>query len=90
MSGVSKNDWKGLWAVLWRTLILGPIVWILGLVLLFLVLALLIVPPFYAVLAFFNGDWLFGILALTGWLVVLRFRRPMLRWTLKGIEYGDI
>jgi len=90
MSGVSKNDWKGLWAILWRTLILAPILWILGLVLLSLVLAVLILPPFYVVLAFFVGDWLLGILTLIGWLVVLRFSRPMLRWTLEGIEYGGI
>ncbi len=89
MSDVSKNDWKGLWSILWRTLILGPIVWIIGMVLLFLVLALLIMPPFYAVLAFLTGNWLSGILALAGWLAVLHFRRPILRWTLQGIEYGD-
>jgi len=90
MSSVSKSDWKGLWSVLWRTLILGPVVWILGLALLALVFAAFILPPFYVVLAFFTGDWFCGILTLTGWLIVLCFRRPILRWALEGIEYGGI
>lgn len=74
----------------WRILIFGPIVWILGLALLLLVMTAFVVPPIYAILAFYTGDWLFGIVALAGWAVVLRFRRPLLRWTLEGIEYGSI
>ncbi|MBE0545552.1 MAG: hypothetical protein IH623_29805 [Verrucomicrobia bacterium] len=90
MPGLTKNDWRGLWSVLWRILILGPIVWILGLALLLLVLAAFVVPPIYAILALYTGDWLFGIVALAGWAVVLRFRRPLLRWTFEVIEYGSI
>jgi len=90
MSGVSKNDWKGLWAVFWRTFVFGPAVWIFGLALLLLVFAAFILPPLYAVLAFFTGDWFWGILALTGWLIVLRFRRPILHWALEGIECGGL
>lgn len=76
--------------MLWRILILGPIVWILGLALLLLVLGAFVVLPIYAILAFYTGDWLFASVALAGWTVVLRFRGPLLRWTLEGIEYGSI
>jgi len=59
MPGITKNDWKGLWVVLWRVLIFGPIVWTFGLAFLLAVMAALVAPPCYAALAFFSGDWLF-------------------------------
>jgi hypothetical protein len=90
MVGLTKNDCKGLWAILWRTLIFGPILWIVGLLLLMSVLGAFIVPPIYAVLAFFTGDWLWGITALIAWLVVLRFRKPLLRWAFEGIEHAGM
>ena len=80
----------GLWAVLWRVLVLCPILWIFGLAFLLVVVAALVVPPFYAAFAIFTGDWLFAAAALLGWFVVLRFRRPLLRWTLQGIEYASL
>jgi hypothetical protein len=61
-----------------------------GFVLLLLVIAAFVAPPLYAALAFFTGDWFFGIAALAAWAVLLRFRRPMLHWTLEGIEYASI
>jgi hypothetical protein len=88
MPGLTRNDRKGLWAILWRTLIFAPILWILGLLLFTLVLGAFIVPPIYAVLAFFAGDWLWGITALIVWFVLLCFRRPILRWTFEGIEHA--
>jgi len=87
--GLTKNDGKGLWAILWRVLIFGPILWIFGLALLLLVMAAFIAPPFYAAFALYSGDWLLGVASLMGWFVVLRFRRPILRWLLEGIEYSD-
>jgi len=90
MPGLKRNDLKGLWAILWRSLILGPVLWLFGLALLVLVIGAFVVPPLYAILAFFTGDWLFGILALIAWFVLLRFRRPILRWALEGIEYWSI
>src|SRR5262249_26841062 len=90
MSRLTKNDWKGLWAILWRVLIFGPIVWVFGLALLMLLIAAFVGPPLYAAVAFFIGDYLFGITALVAWFVFLSFRRPLLRWTLEGIEYGGI
>ena len=90
MPGLTRNERIGLWAILWRVLIFGPFLGILGLALLVLVIALFIAPPVYALISFFTGDWLFGIVALIPWLVVLRFRRRILLWTFEGIDYGNI
>jgi hypothetical protein len=90
MPRLTKNDWKGLWAVLWRVLVLCPILWLVGSALLLVLMAALVLPPFYAVAAIFTGDWLFAAAALLGLFVVLRFRRPLLRWTLQSIEYGSL
>jgi hypothetical protein len=86
----SKTDWKSLWAILWRVLLFGPILGVLGLALLLLVIGAFVAPPIYAAFAFFSGDWFLGIAALAAWAVVLRFRRSILRWTLEGIEYASI
>lgn len=86
----TKIDWRGLWAIFWRVLILGPIFGILGIGLLALIMGAFVVPPIYAAAAFYTGDWLFGIAALIPWFVVLRFRGPILRWTLDGIQYASI
>jgi hypothetical protein len=85
-----KPDWKSLWGILWRVLLLGPVVGLLGLALLLLVIGAFAAPPIYAVFAFVSGDWFFGILAVTAWAVVLHFRRPILRWALEGIEYASL
>jgi hypothetical protein len=90
MPGLTRNDWKGLWAIFWRTLIFGPILWILGLLFLVVLLGAFFVVPIYVILAFFIGDWLWGITALIAWLILLRFRRPILRWALEGIEHGSM
>jgi hypothetical protein len=90
MFGLTKNDCRGLWAVLWRVLILVPIAWILGLVLLVTVLSVLIASPFYAVILFLEGHWLLGPLVFLGWLPVFRYRTGIMRWLLDGIEYASI
>lgn len=90
MPRLTKNDWKGLWSVLWRVLILGPIVGLFGLVLLAVVIAAFTAPPAYAALAFLSGDWVLGIAALAAWSVALRFRRQILHWTLEGIQHAGI
>ena len=90
MPDLTKNEWRGLWAIFWRVLILGPILGVLGLALLVLVIAAFVVPPLHAALAFLTGDWLEGAAALIGWFVVLRFRRPILRWAFEGMEYASI
>ena len=69
-----KTDWRSLWGILWRVLLLGPIFGLLGLALLLLVIGAFAAPPLYAVFAFVSGDWLLGIMALAVWAVVLHFR----------------
>ena len=90
MLGLTKDDWKGLWAVVWRLLILGPIIGIVGLALLLLVTGVFVGLPIYSVSAFFSGDWSFGVAAFMAWLVALRFGRPLLRWTFDGFEHTGI
>ena len=90
MARLAKDECKGLWAILWRVLLFAPICWLLGSAWLLVVMAAYIAAPVYAALAFFAEDWVLGAAALAVWLVVLRFRRPILRWTLEGIEYGGI
>ncbi len=90
MPRTGKTDWKSLWAILWRVLLLGPVLGVLGLALLLLAAAAFVAPPLYAALAFSNGDWFVGIAALAVWAGVLRFRRPVWRWTLEGIEYASL
>ena len=71
-------------------LILGPVVGILGLGLLALVIGAFVGLPVYVVVAFLSGDWLPGGAALVAWFVVLRFRKPLLRWIFEGSEYAGI
>ena len=86
----SKTDWKSLWGILWRVMLLGPIFGLLGLVLLALVIGAFAAPPIYAVFAFVSGDWFLGVLAVAVWAVVLHFRHHILRWALDGIEYASL
>ena len=48
MPQLTKIDWKSLWGILWRVLLLAPVLWVLGLALLVIVLGAFIVPPFSA------------------------------------------
>ena len=91
MSDSRKADLKPLWAIFWRVLILVPFLWVLGIGLLAVVVGtfLLLHAAFIsAVIAFVAGDYLYGIAALIGWLVLLRFRNLCSRWVLD--ESNDI
>lgn len=90
MPGLTANDWKGLWAILWRTLVFGPVVWVVGTILLAVIIGAIVAPPAYAVFAFLAGDWLLGTAVLLPWFVLLRFRQRIFRWAFAGIEYGGI
>lgn len=90
MAHLTKKEWKGLWSVLWRVLIFGPIVGLFGLALLGLVIAAFAGLPLYAVLGFLAGDWLLSSAALIAWSVALRFHRPILRWALEGLEHAGL
>ncbi len=90
MPRLTKNDWQGLWSVLWRTVIFAPVLWVIGFAWLLLVVAVFVGAPLYAVIAFFAADWTYGVGALAVWAVALYFRRPILRWTLQGLEHIGI
>ena len=90
MPQLTKIDWKSLWGILWRVLLLAPVLWVLGLALLVIVLGAFVVPPFYAVFLICAGHWLVSGIVIIGWLFLLGFRTPILRWTLDGFEYSDI
>ncbi|MBN9693604.1 MAG: hypothetical protein J0M24_25440 [Verrucomicrobia bacterium] len=90
MPGLTKNDWKGLWAILWRTLVFGPVVWVVGTILLAVIIGAFVTPPAYALLAFLAGDWFLGLAALIPWFVLLCFRQRISRWAFAGIEHGGI
>lgn len=78
-----------LWAVLWRMLLLTPLLWVLGLVLLASVIAAFVAPPVCAACAFVSGERVFALEILVPWILLLSFGRPVLRWTLQGIEYAS-
>jgi hypothetical protein len=90
MPRLTKHEWGSLWTILWRVLLVAPVLWVLGFALLVLVLAGLVAPPFYAASAFISGHWLLGIVALTAWIVILRFRRPLLGWVMQGSEHMSL
>lgn len=77
MPSLTKNDWKGLWAILWRSLVFGPIVWTTGSLLLTLLIAAFVAPPIYGVFAFLAGEWVLDLAALIPWFILLRFRRSI-------------
>jgi len=88
--GLTKAEWKSLWAVLWRGLIIAPFLWVIGLVMFLAVLTVFLAPAAYVAYAFIIGDWFFGALALIGWFMLIRFGWPLLRWVFQGIEYTGI
>jgi len=90
MPGLTKNDLRGLWAILWRTVVFVPFLWIIGLVLMALVIGAFVALPVYAGVSIYMGDWRLGIAALLLWIVVLRFRNRILTWAFEGIQYASI
>ena len=90
MPSFSRNDAKGVWAVLWRVLVFGPFVWIAGVAIMLLVMGAFALPPIYASAAFISGDWALGIAALLPWFVLLHYRRPIFRWAFEGFDHGSV
>lgn len=86
----SKNDAKGVWAVLWRVLVFGPFVWIAGFAIMLLVMGAFALPPIYATVAFISGGWPLGIAVLIPWFVLLRYRRQIFCWALGGVDHGCV
>jgi hypothetical protein len=89
MPRLTKHDWQGLWAILWRVLVLCPVLWTFGFAWLVLVLTALVLPPIWAVCTCLNGDWLVGLLVAAVWPMTWRYYRRILAWTFQGIEYAS-
>jgi hypothetical protein len=87
---LTKEEWKSLWGILWRVLVFGPILFPIGAILFSLVVALLLFPPCYAVLAIATGDILLGLAVAAVWLVLLRLTLRLRRKLFEGIEYAGI
>ncbi len=84
-----QGEAKALWGLCWRMVLLAPI-GILGVALLTLVFALSILPPFYAILLIYLGDYLWAVLTLVGWGVWFRFGKPVRRLVDEGWEHGSL
>jgi hypothetical protein len=80
---------KGLWSVFWRMILFVP-VGILGCAALLLVIGLSVLPPMYAIGAFFNGGYLSGLIALGVWILWLRYGGPIRRLVFEGFEHGSL
>lgn len=87
---LSKSEWAGLWAILWRMVVFGPILMPLGVALFLGTVVGIFAPPGYALIAFITGDYVSGLLILAGWLIFMRLTRRLRRQLLAGIEYSSL
>jgi hypothetical protein len=84
--GLTKDEWKILWAILWRLLVFGPILMTLGLAMFGVVMAFLLCPPVLAAIDFFTGSIWLGLLILGVWFAAVWFSRKWLRKFFKEFE----
>ncbi len=87
--GARTPKWP-LWSLLWRTLIIGPILMPFGLAFLLLVFASILAPPIYVCTLFVEGQYFAASALLVAWLSWLRSGLRLLRWMLQGIEYSSL
>ena len=90
MLGLTKDDARGFWAVVWRALLLMPIMWGAGIALLVGVLFVFIGLPVQCMISFIFGDWFQGLIEFAIWITALRYGRPLLRWTFQGYEWTHL
>ena len=84
-----KNDIKGFWAVAWRSLIVGPLIFPLGAVL----FVIAIFAPFLVLVAaalLYEGEYSHGCASLAVWIVWFVFRRPLNRFVFEGFEHSGM
>jgi hypothetical protein len=79
-----------LWSLLWRLLILGPVLMTIGLCLLVGMIASMIAPPVYAISLVVGGDFLLGLAVLAGWVLWLPWGCRLWRWMMQGQEYAGL
>jgi hypothetical protein len=86
----SRIPWGPLWFVLWRLLIFGPILMLIGVLVLAAVIASFVAPPFYAFSLAIEGRFITGAVVFLIWLGWLVSGRKLLRWLLQGMEYSSL
>jgi hypothetical protein len=79
-----------LWSLFWWTLLIGPILMPIGLIVLIAVIVSILHPPIYTIFLFLDGRFFVGGLLLAAWLIWLRFGLRLLRWLLQGVESADL
>jgi hypothetical protein len=89
-SGMTKGDWKNLWAILWRMLLFGPVLLPLGFALLLLISVVAFGPICYGLVLILGGHTFWGCTVLAAWLIVLRMARPVFRRVFDGIKYAGV
>ena len=85
---MTAEEWKGLWAILWRFLILGPLLLPLGLCIFALIVAIVLGPFGFAIHLFLTDRPLRAILVVLVWATVLRKSRRLFEKLLEGIEHA--
>jgi hypothetical protein len=87
---LSKQEWKSLWGILWRTLLLGPIIFPLGACLLALTVGFLLGPPFYAIILMLEGHPFAAVALVVTWFGLVRWARSVIKKVFDGIVYSGI
>jgi len=88
--GVSKDEIKSLWGILWRLCLFGPLLLPLGFALLLLVGVVSFGPFVYAIFLMFTDHPILGSLLGIAWSMILRLAKPLFERLLEGIEHGGI
>ena len=86
---LQQGEAKAMWGLCWRMILFAPI-GILGVVAFTLVLGLSMLPPVYAAILIYGGDYLWAVLTLIGWGFWLRFGGPVRRLVSEGWEHGSL
>jgi hypothetical protein len=84
-----RGEAKAMWGLCWRMILWAPI-GILGVGALTLVIGLLIIPPLYAAILVYGGDYFWAALTLIGWGLWFRFGGPVRRFVNEGWEDGSL
>jgi len=90
MHAESKSPRYPIWALLWRMLVFGPILWMTGLAFFMVVLTSVIVLPFFAIIVGLDDHWWLGMLMFVIWLIWYRQGKRLLGWLLQGIEFSSL
>ena len=85
-SQITCEDWKGLWSILWRFLILGPLLLPIGLAFFAAAIALALGPLCFGVYLILSDHFVWGILVCVIWALALRKSRRLFERLLEGIE----